>query len=245
MTRVLFFARARELAGTREAELDGTTVAEVIDVASARYGEEFAQLARTCTVVVDGDVVLRSEFPSHGVGAELAILPPVSGGAHEIEDGPEQLRVAVLTVSDRASAGAYDDQTGPAVEALAIELLRATIVARQLVPDEEESIAAAIRWWCDEDVADVVLTNGGTGLGPRDVTPEATRLVLHAEAPGFGELMRAAGLAHTPLAALSRQAAGRRGRTIVVNLPGSVKGATESLGAVAGILGHAARMARS
>lgn len=260
MTTVLLFARARELAGARRVELDGATVAEVLDVAAERFGPEFAELCGTCTVVVDGETLLRSEHGSTAPGDELAILPPVSGGAgedgahdrdahdggahaHDVS-GPDELRVVVVTVSDRASRGDYEDLTGPAVEQLAAELLGATIVGREIVADEPEAIAASIVAWCDGGRCDLLLTNGGTGLSPRDVTPEATRSVLDAEAPGLGELMRSAGLAHTPMAALSRQAAGRRGHTIVVNLPGSAKGATESLEAVAAVLPHAVSSAR-
>ena len=255
MTTVLLFARARELAGLRRVELDGATVAEVLDVAAERFGPEFAELCGTCTVVVDGETLLRSEHDTAAAGDELAILPPVSGGAHEHGahdggahahdvSGPDELRVVVVTVSDRASRGDYEDLTGPAVEQLAADLLGATIVGRQVVPDEREAIAASIVGWCDGGRCDLLLTNGGTGLSPRDVTPEATRSVLDAEAPGLAELMRSAGLAHTPMAALSRQAAGRRGHTIVVNLPGSAKGATESLDAVAAVLPHAVSSAR-
>lgn len=256
VTQVLLFARARELAGTRSAELPGSTVGEVVAAAESRYGEEFAELCRTCTVVVDGEVVLRSEFDRRPAGSELAILPPVSGGAHDAADsrevggthdvaGAARLRVAVLTVSDRVSRGEYPDETGPAVERTASALLGATVVARDVVPDDAARIAGALAPWCDEDVADLVLTNGGTGLAPRDVTPEAVRAVLDVESPGIAELMRCAGMAHTPLAALSRQVAGRRRHAVVVTLPGSVKGAVESLEAVAGILGHAVAMART
>lgn len=245
MTEVLFFARARELAGTRRTVLEGATVEEVVRAATERYGEEFGALCATCTVVVDGETVPRVEFAHTPPGAELAILPPVSGGSHDESGPPDPVRVVVVTVSDRAMAGVYEDLTGPAVERLVEEAMGATVVGRELVPDDGARIAEAIVRWCDGGGCDLVLTNGGTGLTPRDVTPEATRSVLDAEAPGLGELMRAAGRSHTPMAALSRQAAGRRGHTIVVNLPGSVRGATESLDAVLGVLPHAVSMARS
>lgn len=251
MTTVLFFARARELAGTRSVELDGDTVSAVVAAAGERFGEEFAELSLTCTVVVDGEVVPRADHASTAPGTELAILPPVSGGAvdthgdHHRADGSTAIRAVVVTVSDRASAGVYDDLTGPALERVLIARLGASVVGREVVPDDVERIRGSIVRWCDGGGCDLLVTNGGTGLSPRDVTPEATRGVLDVEAPGIGELMRAAGLAHTPMAALSRQVAGRRGATIVLNLPGSEKGAVESLEAVAEILPHAVTTAGS
>lgn len=245
MTRVLLFARARELAGMRQVELPGDTVDEVVAAAGARFGEEFAALCRTCSVVVDGETVPRTEFATTPPGVELAILPPVSGGAHEPTGDETMLRVVVVTVSDRASAGVYQDLTGPAIEELVIDRLAALVVGREIVPDDAERISATIRGWCDGGGCDLVLTNGGTGLSPRDVTPEATRQVLDVEAPGLPELMRSAGIASTPRAALSRQVAGRRGATVVVNLPGSVRGALESLEAVLAVLPHAVAVARS
>lgn len=251
MTTVLLFARARELAGTRSVELDGDTVAAVVAAAGERFGDEFAELSATCTVVVDGEIVLRADHTSTTPGAELAILPPVSGGAvdahrdHHGSDGSSAIRSVVVTVSDRASAGVYEDRTGPALEQVLVGQLGATMVGREVVPDDVEQIREVIVRWCDGGGCDLLVTNGGTGLSPRDVTPEATRGVLDAEAPGLGELMRAAGLAHTPMAALSRQVAGRRGATIVLNVPGSEKGAVESLEAVAPILPHAVSTAGS
>lgn len=256
MTRVLLFAQAREAAGTRQVDLDGSTVAEVLAAADDRFGEAFAAIRPSCTIVVDDEIVHRGAFPTHPSGRELAILPPVSGGSgpldpehqvaehHEGDQTSASLRVAVLTVSDRASDGTYEDRTGPAVEALLVDRLDAVVADRALVADEFDAIVEVLTRWCDGGAVDLVVTNGGTGLAPRDVTPEATRAVLDVEAPGIGELMRAAGLAHTPFASLSRQVAGRRGHTIVVNVPGSIKGATESLDAVVGVLAHACGTAR-
>lgn len=245
MTQVLLFARARELAGVRSIELPGSTVAEVLDFAATRFGPEFDAVCRTCTVVVDGETVPRSEAATTSAGEELAILPPVSGGSHDPAADERGLRVVVVTVSDRASAGEYDDLTGPAIEELLSDRLAAQIVGRALVPDEMATISATIRGWCDDGGCDLVVTNGGTGLSRRDLTPEATRQVLDVELPGLPELMRAAGVASTPLAALSRQVAGRRGTTLVVNVPGSVRGALESLEAVLDVLPHAVAVARS
>jgi molybdenum cofactor synthesis domain-containing protein len=149
------------------------------------------------------------------------------------------VRAAVLTVSDRASAGKMADESGPAVRRL---LQRAGFEVSEVavLPDDPERISGFLRESCAANV--LVVTTGGTGLGPRDVTPEATRAVLDYEVPGMAELMRAAGLRKTPLAALSRSLAGVSGRTLVLNLPGSVKGATESLEAVVPVLGHAVQL---
>jgi molybdopterin adenylyltransferase len=146
------------------------------------------------------------------------------------------MRAAVLTVSDRASAGTMADESGPAVRRLlAAAGFEVSEVA--LVPDERERIAAFVVAATEDH--DLVVTTGGTGLGPRDVTPQATRPLLDYEVPGLAEAMRADGFRRTPMAALSRSLAGVRGKTLVLNLPGSVRGATESLEAIAPALRHA------
>ncbi len=141
--------------------------------------------------------------------------------------------VAVLTVSDRASRGEYEDLGGPAVESW----LRAAVASpcdymRRIVADGRDSVRDALAALCDEDGADLVLTTGGTGPAPRDLTPEAMRDVITKELPGFGELMRRVSLSQVPTAILSRQTAGIRGRTLIINLPGKPSAIDVCLSAV-------------
>lgn len=146
----------------------------------------------------------------------------------------------VVTVSDRCFRGEAEDRSGPAV-AQVLAAAGLEVAGRGLVPDEAEEIAAEIRRALAAG-ARLVATTGGTGLAPRDVTPEATRPLLDYEVPGLAEEMRRAGAAKTPNALLSRSLAGVSGRTLILNLPGSVAGATESLEAILPVLGHALRL---
>lgn len=149
------------------------------------------------------------------------------------------IRVGVLTVSDRASSGQYQDESGPVVRQIVEEKLPGQIAARATVPDEIEAIQVTLLAWADEIKLDLILTIGGTGFAPRDITPEATQALIEREAPGLVEAIRAASLAITPHAMLSRAVAGIRGRTLIVNLPGSPKAARESLEVILPALPHA------
>lgn len=153
------------------------------------------------------------------------------------------MRVAVLTISDAGSRGERADTSGDAAAEWAGGQ-GATVVARIIVPDETVAIVRVLLAWCDDDVADLVLTTGGTGLSPRDVTPEATRAVIEREADGIAERLRAVTGQAFPRAALSRGVCGVRHRTLIVNLPGSTSGVRESLTALAPIAAHAVAILR-
>jgi molybdopterin adenylyltransferase len=144
------------------------------------------------------------------------------------------LQVAIVTISDTASAGTREDRSGPALAQRALEL-GWTVAKRAMVPDDRTLIAKTVVNLCG---CDVVLTTGGTGLAPRDVTPEAMKMIAEREVPGFGELMRAEGLKSTKFAPLSRGGAVTRGSALIVMLPGSPRGALESLNAVADLIPH-------
>jgi molybdopterin adenylyltransferase len=151
---------------------------------------------------------------------------------------PVRRTAVVITISDSSARGEREDRSGPAVVA-EVEAWGGTVVATEIVADDRETIAARLRLHADRGDVQLVVTTGGTGFAPRDVTPEATRDVIEREAPGLAELMRLRGLESTPLAHLSRAVCGIRGRTIIVNLPGSPKGAVESFAAIAKPLAHA------
>jgi molybdopterin adenylyltransferase len=142
-------------------------------------------------------------------------------------------KIGVLNISDRAAAGIYSDEPGQACLALLREWLTTPFEADyKIIPDERDLISAELRRMADDARCCLVVTTGGTGPAQRDVTPEATRDVIKKELPGFGELMRATSLKYVPTAILSRQTAGTRGRTLIVNLPGRPKSIRENLEAV-------------
>lgn len=153
------------------------------------------------------------------------------------------IRFGVLTLSDRSSRGERADSSGPALAGL-IQAEGWSVVKHEVLPDEESAIREILISWADSGEMDIILTTGGTGFSPRDVTPEATRAVIERDAPGLAEAMRTASLKITPHAMLSRIVTGIRKKTLIINLPGSPKGAVENLQVVIPVLSHAIQLLR-
>ena len=149
-----------------------------------------------------------------------------------------EIVAVVLTISDSASRGEREDRSGPAVVA-EVEKLGGRIAATEILPDDTHTISAKLAEYADRGEVNLIFTTGGTGFAPRDNTPEATRAVIEREAPGLAELMRLRSLDETPLASLSRAVCGIRGRTLIVNLPGSTRGAVQNFAAIRSSLPHA------
>lgn len=151
------------------------------------------------------------------------------------------IRFAILTISDRSWAGERDDLSGPALESM-IQNTGWKVCIKDILPDDMELIKAKLIEWCDSGQLDVIVTSGGTGFSPRDITPEATLAIIERNAPGLSEAMRSASLKITPHGMLSRGVSGIRGNSLIVNLPGSPKAAVENLQTILEVLPHAVQL---
>ena len=156
---------------------------------------------------------------------------------------PVAMRVAILTISTAGARGERADTSGDAIVTWA-KKRKHSVVARELVSDDVNAIVRTLLPWCDDGAADLVLTTGGTGLSPTDVTPEATRVVIERDAPGISEWLRMSAVKNVPTTVLSRGISGTRGRTLIVNLPGSPGGVTDSLAALEKVVDHAVSVLR-
>lgn len=145
---------------------------------------------------------------------------------------------AILTASDKGAAGQREDTSGAAIREM-LATIAIDVTRYEVIPDQRDVVAARLREWADSGEVQLIVTTGGTGLGPRDVTPDATKTVLDYEVPGIAEAMRAEGLRHTPMSMISRAVAGVRNSTLIINLPGSPKGVRENLGVVLPVIQHA------
>ena len=155
----------------------------------------------------------------------------------------EQIRASVVTVSDKGFAGEREDVSGPLLAAL-LRQMGADVLSQTIVPDEAEEIGRVLTRLADEAQVDLIVTTGGTGPAPRDVTPEATRAVIEREVPGLAEVLRFEGYRRTPLAVISRGVSGIRGAALIINLPGNPKAVREGMETLAPILPHTIRMLR-
>jgi molybdenum cofactor synthesis domain-containing protein len=180
-----------------------------------------------------GDCVM----PREGIFVRVLEGGEVKAGDDIFVEKKSLIHAAVLTSSDKGARGERDDASGDVLEE-ALRELGVAQVGRAIVPDEADEIAAALRHWADETPVNLILTTGGTGMTSRDVTPEATLAVLDRQAPGFAEAMRAGSLEKTPHAMLSRAVSGIRGRTLIINMPGSPRACREQFAMIAAALPH-------
>jgi molybdenum cofactor synthesis domain-containing protein len=221
---------------------DGIRVYDLAVGSRMRVGEALLEVTQIGKVCHDRCAIFREAgdcvMPREGIFARV-----VEGGEVRAGDGmtllkPTLIQAAVLTSSDKGARGERADTSGEVLEE-ALRELGAAVVERVIVPDEPERIAAELTRWADETPVNLILTTGGTGMTSRDITPEATLRVLDRQAPGFAEAMRAGSLQTTPHAMLSRAISGMRGKTLIINMPGSPRACREQFAMIARALPHA------
>jgi len=238
------FGENTALRGIRLTELGMGSRLRIGETAEIKVSQIGKQCHTPCAIYEKaGDCIM----PRVGLFAEVTWGGQIRPGDRVVvvEHVPRSLfQAVVLTISDRCSRGEAEDTAGPAVENLLGETGRFHVYRRKILPDERDTIANHLRHYSDGHSIDLVLTVGGTGFSPRDATPEATRSVVERLAPGLDEAMRSASLAKTAHAMLSRGVSGIRGTTLIVNLPGSQKAATENLSAIVSALPHALEKTR-
>jgi molybdenum cofactor biosynthesis protein MoaC len=212
-------------------EAEKTTVRIQVEVAAiARTGVEVEAMTGAAVAALNVYDMVKPVDPTAHISSVRLLKK--SGGTSDFKHrGERELRAGILVVSDRTAAGKSQDRAGAAVR-VGLEAHGVTVAGFEIVPDEAEQIVDRVRRWVDDDAFDFVFTVGGTGLGPRDGTPEALRPLLEREIPGVAEAVRAYGQLRTPYAALSRTIAGQRGTTVIVALAGSTRGAGESVQAL-------------
>ena len=216
--------------GTEYELLDDSVIIDVSVKAVDRTGVEVEAMTGAAVAALNVYDMVKPVDPTAHISSVRLLKK--SGGASDFKHrGERELRAGILVVSDRTAAGKSQDRAGAAVR-VGLEAHGVTVAGFEIVPDEAEQIVDRVRRWVDDDAFDFVFTVGGTGLGPRDGTPEALRPLLEREIPGVAEAVRAYGQQRTPYAALSRTIAGQRGTSVIVALAGSTRGAGESVQAL-------------
>lgn len=220
-----------------------------LDLEALEAGRRVRVGDRAVLQITERGVAFPAQRPPAGAAARGLLARVARGGRIRAGDpiatdpALDRFRYAVVTLSDRGAAGAREDTAGPLAARLLDQALGGVLVAHELRPDDRPAIEATLIQLCDEELCDLVVTTGGTGLSPRDVTPDATLAVIDRQVPGMAEAIRAAGLVKTPHAMLSRAVCGQRGQSLILNLSGSPRAVQEQLEVVIPALPHALRVA--
>lgn len=214
-------------------QIGGQVILEITQIGKeCHQGCAIREKAGDCVMPREGVFARVIEGGTVSVGDTITIIPTICSNPRPA------IKVGIITASDKGSAGAREDRSGPTIREMAAEF-GGTVTQYCIVPDEKSALAETMAAWSDQELCDVIFTTGGTGLSPRDITPEATLSIIERLVPGIPEAMRAKSLQLTDKAMLSRGVAGMRGRTLIINLPGSPKAVKECLEVIIGMLPHA------